>query len=110
MSLYRNSVNDDFRQSSVVFCLNSHKGFTAVKVPKGFTVLQACEVAGVDIPRCVRFFASQVAGVQDLGILGGRGSGEEIGTYVEKLMTSELSGSVIDINKAFLPLKPETGS
>lgn len=45
--------------------------------------------------RCVRF-ATEVAGVQDLGILG-RGSGEEIGTYVEKLMTSELSGNVIDI-------------
>ncbi|KAK4480081.1 hypothetical protein RD792_013138 [Penstemon davidsonii] len=44
---------------------------------------------------CVRF-ATEVAGVQDLGILG-RGSGEEIGTYVEKLMTSELSGNVIDI-------------
>jgi len=27
----------------------------------------------------------------------GRGSGEEIGTYVEKLLTSELSGNVIDI-------------
>ena len=27
----------------------------------------------------------------------GRGSGEEIGTYVEKLMISELSGNVIDI-------------
>lgn len=34
--------------------------------------------------------------MQDLGMLG-RGSGEEIGTYVEKLMTSELSGNVIDI-------------
>ena len=45
--------------------------------------------------RCVRF-ASEVAGVQDLGMLG-RGSGEEIGTYVETLMTSELSGNVIDI-------------
>jgi NADH dehydrogenase (ubiquinone) Fe-S protein 1 len=45
--------------------------------------------------RCVRF-ATEVAGVQDLGILG-RGSGEEIGTYVERLMTSELSGNVIDI-------------
>ncbi|CAM8934991.1 unnamed protein product [Rhodiola kirilowii] len=45
--------------------------------------------------RCVRF-ATEVAGVQDLGMLG-RGSGEEIGTYVEKLMTSELSGNVIDI-------------
>ncbi|KAF9664144.1 hypothetical protein SADUNF_Sadunf17G0125600 [Salix dunnii] len=45
--------------------------------------------------RCVRF-ATEVAGVQDLGMLG-RGSGKEIGTYVEKLMTSELSGNVIDI-------------
>uniref|UniRef100_N1QXW8 NADH:ubiquinone reductase (H(+)-translocating) n=1 Tax=Aegilops tauschii TaxID=37682 RepID=N1QXW8_AEGTA len=48
-----------------------------------------------DMKRCVRF-ASEVAGVQDLGMLG-RGSGEEIGTYVGKLMTSELSGNVIDI-------------
>lgn len=47
------------------------------------------------VNRCVRF-ASEVAGVQDLGILG-RGSSEEIGTYVETLMTSELSGNVIDI-------------
>lgn len=47
------------------------------------------------VNRCVRF-ASEVAGVQDLGMLG-RGSGEEIGTYVETLMTSELSGNVIDI-------------
>ncbi|CAA2973411.1 NADH dehydrogenase [ubiquinone] iron-sulfur 1, mitochondrial [Olea europaea subsp. europaea] len=39
---------------------------------------------------------NRVVGVQDLGMLR-RGSGEEIGTYVEKLMTSELSGNVIDI-------------
>lgn len=55
------------------------------------TVMTRC----IQCTRCVRF-ASEVAGVQDLGILG-RGSGEEIGTYVERLMTSELSGNVIDI-------------
>ncbi|KAL5811886.1 hypothetical protein ACOSQ3_026836 [Xanthoceras sorbifolium] len=55
------------------------------------TVMTRC----IQCTRCVRF-ASEVAGVQDLGMLG-RGSGEEIGTYVEKLMTSELSGNVIDI-------------
>ncbi|XP_031094649.1 NADH dehydrogenase [ubiquinone] iron-sulfur protein 1, mitochondrial [Ipomoea triloba] len=55
------------------------------------TVMTRC----IQCTRCVRF-ATEVAGVQDLGILG-RGSGEEIGTYVEKLMTSELSGNVIDI-------------
>ncbi|KAI3451321.1 hypothetical protein Pfo_007986 [Paulownia fortunei] len=55
------------------------------------TVMTRC----IQCTRCVRF-ATEVAGVQDLGMLG-RGSGEEIGTYVERLMTSELSGNVIDI-------------
>uniref|UniRef100_A0A0C9RM95 TSA: Wollemia nobilis Ref_Wollemi_Transcript_11230_2951 transcribed RNA sequence n=1 Tax=Wollemia nobilis TaxID=56998 RepID=A0A0C9RM95_9CONI len=55
------------------------------------TVMTRC----IQCTRCVRF-ATEVAGVQDLGVLG-RGSGEEIGTYVERLMTSELSGNVIDI-------------
>ncbi|KAL9160640.1 hypothetical protein ABFS82_08G214000 [Erythranthe guttata] len=55
------------------------------------TVMTRC----IQCTRCVRF-ASEIAGVQDLGVLG-RGSGEEIGTYVERLMTSELSGNVIDI-------------
>ncbi|KAL9251047.1 NADH dehydrogenase [ubiquinone] iron-sulfur protein 1, mitochondrial-like protein [Drosera capensis] len=55
------------------------------------TVMTRC----IQCTRCVRF-ATEVSGVQDLGMLG-RGSGEEIGTYVEKLMTSELSGNVIDI-------------
>lgn len=49
---------------------------------------------GVDC-RCVRF-AKEIAGVEDLGVLG-RGGSEEIGTYVENLMTSELSGNVIDV-------------
>lgn len=41
-------------------------------------------------------FATEIAGIQDLGVLG-RGGSEEIGTYVEKAMASELSGNVIDI-------------
>eukprot|EP00958_Prasinococcus_capsulatus_P019694 scaffold2459_cov430-Prasinococcus_capsulatus_cf.AAC.3 len=45
--------------------------------------------------RCVRF-ATEVAGVQDLGVTG-RGRDSEIGTYVEKLMESELSGNVVDL-------------
>lgn len=47
------------------------------------------------LSRCVRF-AKEIAGVEDLGVLG-RGGSEEIGTYVENLMSSELSGNVIDI-------------
>lgn len=45
--------------------------------------------------RCVRF-ATDIAGVQDLGVTG-RGSAMEISTYLEKMMRSELSGNVIDL-------------
>lgn len=38
----------------------------------------------------------QVAGVEDLGTTG-RGSDMQIGTYVEKMLMSELSGNVIDL-------------
>lgn len=41
-------------------------------------------------------FASEIAGVEDLGTTG-RGNALQIGTYVEKMFTSELSGNVIDI-------------
>ncbi|KAI5072255.1 hypothetical protein GOP47_0012361 [Adiantum capillus-veneris] len=55
------------------------------------TVMTRC----IQCTRCVRF-ASEIAGIQDLGVLG-RGGSEEIGTYVERAMASELSGNVIDI-------------
>ena len=45
--------------------------------------------------RCVRF-GQEVAGVQELGATG-RGEHMIIGTYVEKAVTSELSGNVIDL-------------
>ena len=45
--------------------------------------------------RCVRF-ASEVAGVDDLGTTG-RGGDMQIGTYVEKLFRSEVSGNVVDL-------------
>jgi len=45
--------------------------------------------------RCVRF-ATEVAGVEELGATG-RGESMEIGTYVEKALTSELSGNMIDL-------------
>ncbi|MFW0776604.1 MAG: NADH-quinone oxidoreductase subunit NuoG [Rickettsiales bacterium] len=45
--------------------------------------------------RCVRF-ATQVAGVPELGAYG-RGEHMEIGTYVEKSLTSELSGNMVDL-------------
>ena len=45
--------------------------------------------------RCVRFIR-QIAGVPDLGAFG-RGEHMEIGTYVEKAISSELSGNLVDL-------------
>lgn len=49
----------------------------------------------IQCTRCVRF-ATEVAGVPELGATG-RGEHMEIGTYVQKAITSELSGNMIDI-------------
>uniref|UniRef100_A0A0K0EU34 NADH-ubiquinone oxidoreductase 75 kDa subunit, mitochondrial n=1 Tax=Strongyloides venezuelensis TaxID=75913 RepID=A0A0K0EU34_STRVS len=49
----------------------------------------------IQCTRCVRF-ANEVAGVPDFGTTG-RGNEMQIGTYVEKLFASELSGNVIDL-------------
>jgi NADH-quinone oxidoreductase subunit G len=45
--------------------------------------------------RCIRFSA-EVAGVPELGATG-RGEHMEVGTYIEKAITSELSGNLVDI-------------
>lgn len=45
--------------------------------------------------RCVRF-GEEIAGLRELGATG-RGEDMEIGTYVEKSMSSELSGNIIDL-------------
>ncbi|MDH3228353.1 MAG: NADH-quinone oxidoreductase subunit NuoG [Alphaproteobacteria bacterium] len=55
------------------------------------TIMTRC----IHCTRCIRF-ATEVAGVQDLGLLG-RGEGAEITTYLEKALASELSGNVIDL-------------
>jgi NADH-quinone oxidoreductase subunit G len=45
--------------------------------------------------RCIRFSAD-IAGVEEIGTIG-RGEHMEISTYLEKTITSELSGNLIDI-------------
>lgn len=55
------------------------------------TVMTRC----IHCTRCVRY-ATEIAGVEDLGVTG-RGRDSEIGTYVDKLMKSEISGNVIDL-------------
>jgi NADH-quinone oxidoreductase subunit G len=55
------------------------------------TIMTRC----IHCTRCVRFM-TEVAGVEELGATG-RGEDMEITTYLEKGMTSELSGNVIDL-------------
>ena len=55
------------------------------------TIMTRC----IHCTRCIRF-ASEVAGVEELGATG-RGEQMEVGTYVEKALTSELSANMIDL-------------
>lgn len=55
------------------------------------TVMTRC----IHCTRCVRF-ADEIGGVSELGLLN-RGEDVEIGTMVDKLVTTELSGNMIDI-------------
>ena len=55
------------------------------------TVMTRC----IHCTRCVRF-AVEIAGTEELGMFG-RGISSEIGTYVDKILTTELSGNVIDL-------------
>ena len=55
------------------------------------TVMTRC----IQCTRCVRF-GEEIAGTADLGLLN-RGEDVEIGTFVEKAVSSEMSGNMIDI-------------
>ncbi len=55
------------------------------------TIMTRC----IHCTRCVRF-AAEVAGVDEIGATG-RGEDMEITTYLEKAVTSEMSGNVIDL-------------
>lgn len=55
------------------------------------TIMTRC----IHCTRCVRF-GEEIAGVNDLGVLN-RGEHLEIGTYVEQMVSSELSGNLIDV-------------
>jgi len=55
------------------------------------TIMNRC----IHCTRCIRF-ATEVAGVPELGATG-RGENMEVGTYVEKALTTELAGNLIDL-------------
>jgi NADH dehydrogenase/NADH:ubiquinone oxidoreductase subunit G len=65
----------------------SDKGFG----PTVKTVMTRC----IHCTRCVRF-ATEIAGVEELGVFG-RGINSEIGSYVDRVLYSELSGNIIDL-------------
>ena len=49
----------------------------------------------IQCTRCIRF-STEIAGVEEMGATF-RGEAMEVGTYVEKALTSELSGNMIDL-------------
>eukprot|EP00056_Hartaetosiga_gracilis_P000373 m.38044 g.38044 ORF g.38044 m.38044 type:complete len:718 (+) comp10179_c0_seq1:74-2227(+) len=55
------------------------------------TIMTRC----IHCTRCVRF-GNEIAGVDEIGTTG-RGNSMQIGTYVEKMFNSELSGNIIDL-------------
>ena len=55
------------------------------------TVMTRC----IHCTRCVRF-SEEISGIEELGVFG-RGSKSEIGTYINKILITELSGNVIDL-------------
>lgn len=88
----------DLQDQSLFFGLDKKRFYSFKRVvtdknigPIVKTVMTRC----IHCTRCVRF-ASEIAGVDDLGMFG-RGMDSEIGTYVEKTFQSELSGNIIDL-------------
>ncbi len=55
------------------------------------TVMTRC----IQCTRCIRF-AEEVAGIQEIGAVG-RGENMQITSYLERAVTSELSGNVVDL-------------
>lgn len=73
----------------------SHDGKRAVANKNIGPLVKTIMTRCIHCTRCVRF-GNEIAGVEDLGT-SGRGGIMEIGTYVEKMFKSELSGNVIDL-------------
>lgn len=77
------------------FTDNQYTGKRAVEDKNLGPLVKTIMTRCIHCTRCVRF-AGEVAGVEELGTTG-RGSDMQIGTYIEKLFESELSGNVIDL-------------
>lgn len=58
-------------------------------------LIRAMMTRCIHCTRCIRF-STEIAGVPEMGATG-RGEHMEVGTYIEKALTSELSGNMIDL-------------
>ncbi|XP_071484351.1 NADH-ubiquinone oxidoreductase 75 kDa subunit, mitochondrial-like [Diadema antillarum] len=77
------------------FVDNQFSGKRAVEDKNVGPLIKTIMTRCIHCTRCIRF-ASEVAGVDDLGTTG-RGGDMQVGTYIEKMFASELSGNVIDL-------------
>lgn len=73
----------------------NHAGKRAVEDKDIGPLIKTIMTRCIHCTRCIRF-ASEIAGVDDFGTTG-RGNDMQVGTYVEKLFLTELSGNVIDL-------------
>jgi len=67
----------------------------AVKDKSFGPLIRAVMTRCIHCTRCIRF-SSEIAGVPEMGATG-RGENMEVGTYIEKALSSELSGNMIDL-------------
>ncbi|MCF6191161.1 MAG: NADH-quinone oxidoreductase subunit NuoG [Cocleimonas sp.] len=75
---------------------SSYQEIKRVVVDKDIGELVSTEMTRcIQCTRCIRF-GEEIAGMRELGATG-RGDRMEIGTFVEKSLSSELSGNIIDI-------------
>jgi NADH dehydrogenase (ubiquinone) Fe-S protein 1 len=88
----------DLQDQSLVFGSDSSRFFfnkRAVEDKNMGPIIKTVMTRCIHCTRCVRF-ATEVAGLKDLGVTG-RGKKSEIGTYVSKLLKTTLSGNVVDL-------------
>ena len=80
-----------FGQSKSEFDFSKRAVFSQDIGPLIETEMTRC----IQCTRCVRF-GEEVAGLRELGVVN-RGEKEEIGTYIQHFLKSEVSGNIIDI-------------
>ncbi len=72
-----------------------HENKRAVKDKQLGPLIKTVMTRCIHCTRCVRF-GEEIAGVTEMGVLN-RGEDVEIGTFVDKVISTELSGNMIDI-------------